>query len=118
MSPTQFEEHVMNFFKVIDPFAYATKPSLDGGIDGFAKHSNGKLMVVQCKLFSPSNSVGRPAIHQFRGAIDENEAWRGYFVTTSKFTSHARTAAGTFRKMILIEIDELVGWHKEPPNFH
>jgi len=117
MSPTKFEEHVMSFFKVIDPLAYATKPGIDGGIDGFVKHQNGKLIVVQCKHYASDNPVGRPAIHQFRGAIDENEAWRGYFVTTSYFTHHAVKSAEHSKKMKLIDMDGLVSWHKNAPNF-
>jgi hypothetical protein len=117
MSPSEFEDHTMSFFRTIDPLATATPPGADGGIDGFAKHPNGKLMVVQCKHYAPGNSVGRPAIHQFRGAMEEFEAWKGYFVTTSTFTTHAANAAARSKKVVLIDMEQLVVWHKEAPTF-
>lgn len=117
MDATEFEIHVMSFFRNAGLEAAATPPSNDGGIDGFAIHWNGKLMVVQCKRFAEGLTVGRPAIHQFWGAMEENEAWRGYFVTTSRFTNHAANAAAFSKKMKLVEMDELVSWHKNAPSF-
>ncbi len=74
MDAYEFEGHVMSFFKGAGWEAVATQPSADGGIDGFAKHPDGRLIVVQCKRYAETISIGRPAIHQFWGAIEENKA--------------------------------------------
>jgi restriction system protein len=115
MDPYDFEKHIMSFFPA-SMFPVHTIKSNDKGIDGFARHTEG-LIVVQCKHYSPDNPVGRPAIQQFRGVIEENDAWRGYFVTTSRFTADALDSAVLSTKLVLVDMDELVHWHKEAPAF-
>jgi hypothetical protein len=116
MEPFEFENHVMSFFRDAGLDTVVTPRSNDGGIDGFAKRPDGHLIVVQCKRYSET-PIGRPDIHQFRDAIEEYEAWRGYFVTTSHFTDPAMKSADLSRKIILIEMDKLVHWHKSAPTF-
>jgi restriction endonuclease Mrr len=55
--------------------------------------------------------VGRPIIQQFKGVIEENQAWRGYIVTTSYFTSEAKDSAEKNDKLRLIDMDALIDWH-------
>ena len=117
MTPYEFESHIMSFFKDAGWQAAATKPGPDGGIDGFAKHSDGRLIVVQCKRYAPENPVGKPDIQQFWGAVEENGAHQGYFVTTSRFTEHATNAANLSKKIMLVDLDGLVSWHKNSPIF-
>lgn len=117
MTPFEFESHVMSFFRDAGLEAAATQQSNDGGIDGFAKHPDGRLIVVQCKRYALENAVGKPDIQQFWGAIEENEAWQGYFVTTSRFTEQAIKAAELSKKIVLVEVSQLVRWHKCAPNF-
>lgn len=105
-----FEQHVMSFFQDKGMLSWVTKKSNDAGVDGFAKHENG-LIVVQCKRYSEHNLVGRPAIQQFKGVIEENNAWRGYVVTTSNFTQDAKDSALKNEKLILVGMDQLVEWH-------
>ncbi|MEN8409719.1 restriction endonuclease [Acinetobacter bereziniae] len=105
-----FEQHVMSFFQDKGMLSWVTKKSNDAGVDGFAKHENG-LIVVQCKRHSVNNLVGRPVIQQFKGVIEENQAWRGYIVTTSNFTQEAKESALKNEKLILIGMDQLVEWH-------
>jgi restriction system protein len=116
-SPSDFESHVMSFFQGAGLDAAPTQQGADGGIDGFAKHSDGRLIVVQCKRFAADNIVGRPDIHRFWGALEENEARQGYFVTTSRFTQHPANSAKLSKKIILVDLDGLVGWHKADPVF-
>lgn len=117
MEPFEFENHVMSFFRDAGLDTVVTPRSNDGGIDGFAKRPDGLLIVVQCKRYASENAVGHPDIHQFWGAVEENKAWRGYFVTTSRFTDQAVKAAEHSNKIILIEMDELMLWHKSAPLF-
>jgi len=96
--------------------AWATRKSNDFGVDGFAIHTEG-LMIVQCKRNATENKVGRPTIQQFKGVIEEQSALRGYVVTTSTFTEEAMESAQLSDKLILIDMDSLVGWHAEAPTF-
>ncbi|CAN2042738.1 restriction system protein [Candidatus Magnetomoraceae bacterium gMMP-15] len=110
MDPYDFERHVMSFFQLNGNFAWVTKKSNDFGVDGFAYH-NGGVIVVQCKRHSPDNPVGRPVVQQFKGVIEENGAWRGYIVTTSYFTTTAIQSAAMNDRIMLVDMDCLVDWH-------
>lgn len=116
MDPFHFEKHVMSFFEVAGLEAWATRKSNDMGVDGFAVHNDG-LLVVQCKRNAVDNKVGRPTIQQFKGVIEEHGALRGYVVTTSTFTEDAVGSAGMTDKIILIDMDLLVLWHTAAPAF-
>lgn len=112
MDPFDFERHVMSFFQHAGLLAWVTKRSNDAGVDGFAKHEQG-LIVVQCKRFAEHNLVGRPVVQQFKGVIEESQAWRGYIVTTSGFTQEAKDSAEKNDKLVLVGLDDLVSWHKD-----
>ena len=117
MDPYAFEHHVMKFFEVPALHnVYVTKRSGDGGVDGFAEHTNG-LIVVQCKRNALTNLVGSPDVRDFGGAIVQHNAWRGYFVTTSGFTMQAADSLPQFEKIVPIDMEQLVEWHREPPSF-
>ncbi|MCK1494444.1 restriction endonuclease [Bradyrhizobium sp. 180] len=116
MDPFQFERHTMSFFNAAGFEAWATRKSNDFGVDGFAIHPEG-LMIVQCKRSSADNKVGRPTIQQFKGVIEEQNPLRGYVVTTSTFTEEAMESAQLSEKLILIDMESLVGWHAETPTF-
>jgi restriction system protein len=112
MDPFEFERHVMSFFQEKHLFAWVTKKSNDAGVDGFARHPEG-LIVVQCKRNSAENGIGRPTIQQFKGVIEENGAWRGYVITTSYFTQGAVESAKASARLKLVDMSELIRWHKE-----
>jgi len=112
MDPYDFERHVMSFFQDAGMLAWVTKKSNDAGVDGFARHSNG-LILVQCKRHGPTNFIGRPVIQQQKGVIEENDAWRGYVVTTSRFTKDAIDSAKLSNKVFLIDMEMLTKWHKK-----
>lgn len=116
MDPYRFENHVMSFFEAAGLQAWVTKKSSDMGVDGFARHPKG-LIVVQCKRNGPDNLVGGPTVQQFKGVIEENEAYIGYLVTTSGFTDRARFSAEHSAKLVLVAMNELVAWHKVAPTF-
>jgi restriction system protein len=95
---------------------WATRKSNDFGVDGCAIHPEG-LMIVQCKRNVTENKVGRPTIQQFKGVVEEQNALRGYVVTTSAFTEEAIESAQLSAKLILVDMDSLVRWHAEAPTF-
>jgi restriction system protein len=63
----------------------------DGGIDGIINEDPLGLDVVyvQAKRWS-ENSVGRPEVQRFSGALQEQRARKGVFITTSSFSREAR----------------------------
>jgi restriction endonuclease Mrr len=72
---------------------------------------------VQCKRYSPDNPVGRPALQQFKGVIEETQAFRGYMVTTSRFTLDAAKSAEMSDKIALVSMEDLIIWHDVGPTF-
>jgi HJR/Mrr/RecB family endonuclease len=116
MDPFNFERHSMSFFEAAGLTAWVTPKSNDFGLDGCAIHPEG-LIIVQCKRNSTTNKVGRPTIQQFKGVAEEQNAHRGYVITTSTFTDEAIESATLTNKIVLVAMDDLVRWHKEPPTF-
>ncbi|HEY0331148.1 MAG TPA: restriction endonuclease [Rhodopseudomonas sp.] len=116
MDPFNFERHIMSFFHRAGLEAWATRKSNDFGVDGFAIHADG-LLIIECKRNSGQNKVGRPIIQQFKGVAEEQNALRGYVVTTSSFTDEAIQSASLTEKIVLVAMDDLVLWHAQPPTF-
>lgn len=113
MDPFAFESHVMSFFRDAGMISFVTRRSGDMGIDGVARHPAGAI-VVQCKRYAVDNAVGRPDVQKFWGAVEQFRAWRGIFVTTSRFTAEAREAAAASNgKLDLAAMDDLLRWHAE-----
>ena len=117
MEPLSFQDHVMSFFPP-EQFlnVFSSQRGADRGVDGYATHRNG-LVVVQCKRYGHGNNVGGPAIREFAGAMSQNAAIWGIFVCTSYFTKEALVAGAAFRNMMLVDFDALLGWHENPPDF-
>ena len=63
----------------------------DGGIDGIIKEDKLGLdkIYIQAKRWQDSNTVGRPEIQKFVGALSGQGAAKGIFITTSKFSQEA-----------------------------
>ncbi|WP_222842439.1 restriction endonuclease [Bowdeniella nasicola] len=72
-----------------------TGRSGDGGIDGIIPQDplGVQNVYIQAKRYADTNSVGRPDVQGFLGAITGRGVDRGVFITTSSFTSDARTFA-------------------------
>ncbi|MBA3837327.1 MAG: restriction endonuclease [Sphingomonas sp.] len=77
----------------------------DGGVDGVINEDILGLdrIYVQAKRYSEA-PIGPGAIRDFFGALDQFKANKGLFVTTSTFTSSAKTtAAGLSKRIVLID---------------
>lgn len=72
-----------------------TRATGDGGIDGIIKED--KLgfsqIYIQAKRWDPSFTVNRPAIQTFSGALRDEGASKGLFITTAKFSKGAIESA-------------------------
>ncbi len=95
LSPAAFEEFAK---KLMTAYGFkkmeVTKPSRDGGIDGFGELKIGLAsmkVAFECKRWN-RNTVGRPKISQFRGDI-QGKYQQGIYFTTSTFSKEAKEAS-------------------------
>jgi restriction system protein len=75
----------------------------DGGIDGIISLDRLGLEKVFVQAKRWQNSVGSEEVHRFYGALAGQRATKGVLITTSAFTSHARTFAASIEKIVLID---------------
>lgn len=82
----------------------------DDGIDGIIYEDKLGLdkIYVQAKRYKPDNTIGKPQIQQFAGALDEQKATKGVFITTSSYSKEARSYVDKLsKKIVLIDGQEL-----------
>lgn len=87
-----------------------TGKSGDSGLDGIVRQDalGLDLVGVQAKRYDRDNTVGRPEIQAFVGALQGAQTSRGVFVTTGRFSSGARGFAdGVGMRLRLIDGREL-----------
>lgn len=86
----------------------ATRATNDDGIDGTIKEDKLGLDVIYLQAKRWSNTVHRPEIDKFIGALTRQGARKGVFITTSDFSPGARDAAiGLNMAVVLIDGREL-----------
>ena len=76
--------------------AEMTKATGDGGIDIVAaldKPIVGGKYLFQCKRYAADSAIGAAIVREFYGAVAAEGAAKGILITTSDFTSQARTFA-------------------------
>ncbi len=80
----------------------------DGGIDGIINEDRLGLDTIYIQAKRWDNSVSRPEVQKFAGALQGQRAKKGIFITTSSFTREAHDfAKGIDSKIILIDGNEL-----------
>ena len=81
----------------------ATQYTADGGIDGVIKEDALGLdtIYLQAKRYT-ENTIGRPEIQKFAGALDMKRAKKGVFITTSKFSTDAHEFVSMIEKKIVL----------------
>ena len=77
----------------------------DGGIDGIIDMDALGLdqIYVQAKRYEPGNTVGRPTLQSFAGAM--NKVSRGVFITTSAFSHDAIEYAKSYSNATIVLVD-------------
>ncbi|MBP7845402.1 MAG: restriction endonuclease [Proteobacteria bacterium] len=98
ISPSEFEILVVELLKNMGYGAAGlesvvrTGKSGDGGIDGeISQDPLGLDMIyIQAKKYQEGSGVGRPALQQFVGSLNERKASKGIFITTSHFSQDAK----------------------------
>jgi restriction system protein len=113
--PVFFEQAVLDLIMAMgyggaEGSATRTQLSSDGGIDGIVDQDALGLsrIYVQAKRYAADNTVGRPAIQAFVGALAGNQASQGVFITTSQFSTEARQYAEQVpTRIVLIDGERL-----------
>ena len=80
----------------------------DAGIDGIISLDKLGLEKVYVQAKRWQNTVGRPDLQAFYGALAGQKAKRGVFITTSGFTVHAIEFAKSVEGMVLVDGNRLV----------
>jgi len=113
LSATEFEKLVvslllhMGYGNGITEAGMVTQPSNDGGIDGIIKEDQlgFSSIYIQAKQWAADQTVGKPEIQKFVGALQGQQAQKGLFITTAKFPSgalqYANNLLGT--KVVLVD---------------
>lgn len=112
MSPAKFEQLVLDLLLAMGyggsnkDLAKVTPISHDNGVDGIIPEDALGLdkIYIQAKRYKEGVPVHKPEIQQFIGALSEQKASKGVFVTTSTFTQGARESVSkATSKIVLID---------------
>jgi restriction system protein len=80
----------------------------DGGIDGIIKEDKLGLDAIYIQAKRWENTVGRPEIQKFVGALAQQRAKKGLFITTSAFSEDAQDCVSRIEaKVVLIDGETL-----------
>jgi len=80
----------------------------DGGIDGIIKEDKLCLDTIHIHAKRWQDTISRPEIQKFAGALQGQKARKGVFITTSRFSDKAREYASSIdNRIVLIDGDEL-----------
>ncbi len=112
-TPMAFERLViellqkMGYGGAVEKAGRVTQYVKDGGIDGEIYEDVLGLgrIHLQAKRYQKSNTIGRPDIQSFAGALLGDNANKGVFITTSKFSADAITYAQNLSNARIVLID-------------
>ena len=107
LSPEGFEEFVADLFRRRGYKASRVGNHGDHGVDILLRNPDGERELVQCKNWK-NKWVGEKEVRDFYGALThDEEAVRGYIVTTNYFSEPARKWARG-KPIDLIDADRLI----------
>lgn len=112
-TPMAFERLVvellqkMGYGGAVEKAGRVTQYSKDGGIDGEIYEDVLGLgrIHIQAKRYQKSNTISRPDIQSFAGALLGDNANKGVFITTSKFSTDAVIYAQNLSNARIVLID-------------
>ena len=113
LTPFEFERLVvklllkMGYGSGIDGAGLVTQASNDGGIDGVIKEDQlgFSQIYIQAKQWAVDQTVGKPEIQKFVGALQGQQAQKGLFITTAKFSSGALQYANNLLGVKVVLVD-------------
>jgi len=86
----------------------ATRKTADGGIDGIIKEDRLGLDILYIQAKRWENTVGRPEIQKFAGALQGMQEKKGIFITTSNFSREAEDYVKNIESKIVLIDGELL----------
>lgn len=86
--PTEFEAFCADLLRGAGFTVVVTPPTNDGGFD-LRMEKNGTTYIAECKLYAPTNRIGRPQIQKLVGANQTQRAQGMMFITTSGYSRDA-----------------------------
>lgn len=97
----------MGYGNGIEGAGTVTQQSNDGGIDGIIKEDQLGFsnIYIQAKQWSPDLTVSKPEIQKFVGALQGQQAQKGLFITTAKFSSGAIQYADNLLGVKVVLVD-------------
>ena len=112
-TPIAFERLVVDLLQkmgyggAVEKAGRVTQYAKDGGIDGEIYEDVLGLgrIHIQAKRYNKSNSIGRPDIQSFAGALLGDNANKGVFITTSRFSADAISYARNLSNARIALID-------------
>ena len=113
LTPIEFERLVvklllkMGYGSGIEEAGMVTQASNDGGIDGIIKEDQLGFshIYIQAKQWSVEQTVGKPEIQKFVGALQGQQAQKGLFITTARFSSGATQYAENLLGVKVVLVD-------------
>jgi len=115
LSPAEFEKLVvslllhMGYGNGVTEAGMVTQQSNDGGIDGIIKEDQLGFsnIYIQAKQWATNQTIGKPEIQKFVGALQGQQAQKDLFITTSKFSSGALQYADNLLGTKIVLVDGL-----------
>jgi restriction system protein len=107
-TPDFFEQVVLDVLQAIgyggprEDAAERLGRSGDGGVDGVIREDKLGLDLIYVQAKRWANTVGRPDIQQFVGALNGQRASKGVFITTSTFSREAVEYADTVNPRVIL----------------
>lgn len=97
----------MGYGNGIEGAETVTQQSNDEGIDGIIKEDQLGFsnIYIQAKQWDPEISISRPEIQKFVGALQGQQAQKGLFITTAKFSSGAIKYAENLSGVKVVLVD-------------
>lgn len=113
LTPVEFERLVvklllkMGYGSGIESAGMVTQASNDGGIDGIIKEDQLGFshIYIQAKQWALEQIVGKPEIQKFVGALQGQQAQKGLFITTARFSSGAIQYANNLLGVKVVLVD-------------
>lgn len=105
-NPIAFESYVADVFSNLGYKTEVTKATNDGG-KYIIMYKDGIKYVMEVKLYSENNKIGREKLQKLQGAMIDSDADKSIFVTTSKFTKES-IDYGEKHGIILIDGHKLI----------
>ena len=113
LTPVEFERLVvklllkMGYGSGIEGAGMVTQASNDGGIDGIIKEDQLGFshIYIQAKQWALEQTVGKPEIQKFVGALQGQQAQKGLFITTARFSSGAIQYANNLLGVKVVLVD-------------